>query len=312
MKNASLLIHPDELSYSFIDRTAAQSIPTIALHPPGGKHADGTMADLIDRLQQPEYRKMIDYAYEKGLTVEYEMHAARYLLPASEFEAHPQWFRMNAEGARTPDLNFCASNEEALDYVAERVAETVKKFYRSSHRYFLWLDDAKDSACHCPECAKLSPSDQQLKILNRIVTRLRKDDPEASLAYLAYFKCIQPPEVFKPAPGIFLEYAPYERDFHRPLAEDAQSESLAKLLEIFGTDGAKALDYWYDNSFFSKYKKPPKYLEVDVPVMQADFRFYRSLGIEDISCFACFLGPDYDEQFGPMDLSPFGKAYREE
>jgi len=36
MKNASLLIHPEELSLSWIDRMAQHGIPTLALHPEGG------------------------------------------------------------------------------------------------------------------------------------------------------------------------------------------------------------------------------------------------------------------------------------
>ena len=51
MKNASLLIHPDELSYRWIDRMTASKIPTLAFHPPGGKNADETMADLLNRAE---------------------------------------------------------------------------------------------------------------------------------------------------------------------------------------------------------------------------------------------------------------------
>ncbi len=83
-----------------------------------------------------------------------------YLLPADEFETHPEWFRMTEEGERTPDFNLCASNEEALDYFAEQAAALAKKLYRNSDRYFLWLDDVKNSSCHCPQCQKLTPSDQ--------------------------------------------------------------------------------------------------------------------------------------------------------
>ena len=309
MKNASLLIHPDELSYRWIDRMVASKIPTLAFHPPGGKNADETMADLLNRLEDPEYRKMLDYGAEKGLKFEYEMHAARYLLPASEFENHPEWFRVNEEGVRTPDYNCCASSEEALDYIAEKAAEAAKKLYRNTHRYFFWLDDAKDSACHCEKCRNLSPSDQQMMILNRMLARLREDDPEAELAYLAYFKCIEPPKAVQPAEGIFCEYAPYERDFHKPLREDPQQEPLRNLIACFGPENIKVLDYWYDNSLFSKYKKPPTAFAVDRPVLEADFAFYRSLGIEEIGCFACFLGPDYEELHGDVDVTPFGTLW---
>ena len=309
MKNASLLIHPDELSSRWIQRMAENHIPTLALHPVGGKAAADSLADLMVKMEDPAYRALLDEAHDKGLRIEYEMHAARFLLPAKEFEAHPDWFRMNREGERVTDFNFCASNEEVLDYVAERAAETVKKLYRSTDRYFLWLDDAKDTACHCPACRQLSPSDQQLKILNHVVKRLRRENPNATLAYLAYFACIECPTVIAPEEGIFLEYAPFERDFHAPLSGHSQSEPLERLLAYFGTDTAKALDYWYDNSLFSRWKKPPKPFTLEEEVMRTDFAYYRSLGFEDIGCFACYLGADYEELHGDVDVSPFADAF---
>ena len=311
MKNASLLIHPEELSRKWIDRMAKHGIPTLGLHPVGGKTADESLRRLVDeQVNDPAFRELLDYAHEKGLKIEYEIHAARYLLPASEFEKHPDWFRMTEDGERTPDFNLCASNEEALDYFAEQAAALAKKLYRSSDRYFLWLDDVKNSSCHCPQCQKLTPSDQQQIILNRMVQRMRKDNPNATLAYLAYVDRIDPPTSVKPAEGIFLEYAPIERNFHAPLDGSTQSKPLEALLSLFDVKSAKVLDYWYDNSLFSKWTKPPKPFAVDEPVLEADFAFYRSLGFEDIGCFACYLGEDYEELHGDVDISAFGRVYR--
>lgn len=312
MKNASLLIHPDELSRKWIDRLVEHRIPTLGIHPVGGHEAHRYVATLLEQLETPETRSLLDYAHEKGLRIEYEIHAARYLLPAELFDAHPDWFRMDEDGKRIPDLNFCACNEAALDYVAERAAEFVKKLYRSTDRYFLWLDDDKKAKCHCPDCAKLSHSDYQLKILNRIVKRLRADNPNASVPYLAYQACIDAPSTIKAEDGIFLEYAPINRDFHKPMCESAESEPLERLLAYFGANTAKVLDYWYDNSLFSKWKKPPVAFEVDADVLEADFAYYRGLGFEDIGCFACYLGKDYEELHGKVDIAPFATAYHKQ
>lgn len=312
MKNASLLIHPEELSKKWIDRLVEHRIPTLGLHPVGGHRAHLYVQELLQRLETPAFRALLDDAHEKGLRIEYELHAARFLLPADLFEEHPTYFRMDRDGNRTPDLNLCASSEEALDFVSEQAAALVKKLYRSTNRYFLWLDDSKDARCHCPACSKLSASDYQLKILNRIVRRLRRDDPNAQVPYLAYLACIDAPTTVQPEEGIFLEYAPIKRDFHKPLEGNAQSEPLRRLLDCFGTKDAKALDYWYDNSLFSKWKKPPVPFSPDVPVINADFAYYRSLGIEDIGCFACYLGEDYEALHGEVDVTPFANAYHHE
>ena len=309
MKNASLLIHPEELSYDWIDRMVKHRIPTLALHPVGGLKTDETLASLLEDFEKPEFRKMIDYAIDQGLKIEYEMHAARYLLPTTEFDAHPEWFRMNREGERVTDFNLCVSNEEAMDYFVKRARALAKKLYRNTNRYFFWMDDHQDSACHCPRCQKLSPSDQQMLVMNRVLEGLREDDPKAQLVYLAYHACIEAPTQIKPNEGIFLEYAPISRDFHRPVCESAQSEPLEKLLEVFGKKDAKVLDYWYDNSLFSKWKKPPQPFEVDEEVLEADFAYYRGLGFEDIGCFACYLGKDYEELYGVPSIEAFERVY---
>ena len=309
MKNASMLIHPEELSLKWVDRLVKYRIPTLALHPVGGREADKSLERMLKLSEDKNFTSIIDYACEKGLKIEYEMHAVRYLLPADEFETHPDWFRVDKDGKRTPDFNFCASNEEALDFICERAVGLVKKLYRSTSSYFLWLDDSKDSRCHCAECSKLTPSDQQLKILNRIAVRLKSDDPLASLAYLAYFDCMEPPQIIKPEKNIFLEYAPIERNMHRPLLHGSDDRALKKLLGVFGKDTAKILEYWYDNSLFSGWKKPPERFSPDKAVIFSDFEFYRSFGIEDIGSFACYLGEDYEKIYGEADFSPFADAY---
>ena len=315
INTSSLLVHPEEFSRKWIDRCVKLQIPTIALHPVGGYRSPLTMKAMLDLLETPEYRQMIDEAVEKGLQIEYEMHAARYFLPASEFEQHPEWFRMNEDGERTPKINCCASNKEALDFIAKRAAETVKKLYRSSHRYFFWLDDAPDAACHCPECAKYSASDQQLIIMNRMLEEIKKVDPEAELAYLAYYSTLTPPEKIAPSEGLFLEYAPIDRDHHIPLScaenekNKSQNQYIKELVQFFGQNNAKVLDYWLDNSLFSNWTKPPKAFTPDENVIHADFDYYSDLGFRDISCFACYLGEDYEAIHGEPDIKPFADAF---
>ena len=314
-QTASLLIHPEELDQKWIKRCVDLKIPTLALHPVGGYRAPLTMKAMLDRLETEEFRALIDNACENGLTIEYEMHAMRYFLPKTEFEHHPEWFRVDENGERNADLNCCASSEEALDFIAKRAAEAAKKLYRSSHRYFFWADDAHDAFCHCEKCRELSSSDQQLIIMNRILEELQKEDPEATLAYLAYYGTLTPPQKVKPHKGIFLEYAPIDRDFHKPLADATgeknaeQNKHLKALLDTFGKEDAKVLDYWLDNSLFSNWTKPPKAFTPDEAVIFADFDYYRSLGFSDISTFACYLGADYIELHGEPDITPFAKAF---
>lgn len=311
MVKSSLLIHPEELSKKWIDKLADAGVETLALHPVGGWRAYLTLAEMLEKLETPEYRALLDYAAQRGLKIEYEMHAGRYLLPAEHFEAHPEWFRMTKEGERKPDRNFCMSNEEALDFVAERAAELAKKLYRSTNRYFFWLDDGEEMFCHCDKCRKLTPSDQQLIAMNRIVRRLKKDNENATLAYLAYHETIASPTCVSVDDGIFLEYAPIKRSPDKPVSVCDEAVHLPMLVSTFGKAGAKVLDYWYDNSLYSNWTKPPKKFTLRREIMKEDFGFYKSLGFNDMSSFACYLGADYDELFGDADVSDFGALANE-
>ncbi len=307
----SVLIHPDELDSTWIAETVRLGIPCIGLHPVGGDSAHASLAELLERLKTPEFRAILDEAAEHGIAIEYEMHAARYLLPADMFFAHPDWFRQNAEGIRTSDKNCCATNKDALAFMAKRAADTARQLYRSSHRYYFWMDDAVDSACHCPACCAYTPSEQQMLVMNALLSGIKTVDPEASLAFLAYADCKLPPENVKPDAGIFLEYAPMDRDFHIAMSDPASEKNTlqctypAALFACFGKENAKVLEYWLDNSMFSGWKKPPKAFVPNAAVIAADAVYYRERGFTDISTFACYLGADYRALHGMPDITPF-------
>lgn len=305
----SLLIHPDELTPKWIDRMASLGVDTLALHPVGGNQAHLTLTDLLERAKTREYRDLIDLARSKGLKIEYEVHAGSWLLPREAFEAHPEWQRVDKDGNPNPKGNFCISQPDAVEYVCDRAEALIKGLYGSENTYYFWLDDGKDLRCHCEKCRGLSASDQQLSVMNAILRRIQKTDPEAKLAYLGYYACMEVPEKIKPEKGIFLEYAPIDRKFDRPVS--AQLEDSAKtlhdLLAFFGKKDAKVLEYWYDNSLFSKWKKPPKQFVPTNELIREDVAYYHSLGFDYIASFACYLGPDYEELFGEPDISAFGE-----
>lgn len=302
--SSSILIHPEELTKKWIDRAKSKRYDTLALHPRGGKRAHETLSEMLEMLKTPEYRALLDYAAEVGLNIEYEFHAVGFLLPKELFGEHPEYFRMNSEGVRTPDLNLCFSNPEAVAIVKRRAAWLAKQLYRSTKRFYFWADDAKESTCFCPECRKLSAPDKNLFLMNEMLDAIREEIPDASLACLAYQDTIGVPETVKPREGIFLEYAPIDRDMHVPTGEQNSEANgdVRKLLAFFGRKGSKVLEYWIDNSLLSKWQKPPQRYTPDRAVINADVAFYKSVGFEIISSFACFLGEDYEALYGEPDV----------
>ena len=308
----SLIIHPEELSRAWIDRAANAGISVLGIHPKGGRRAPVYVREMMEMIKTREFRELIDYAHARGLAVEYELHAASYLLPRELFTEEREFFRMNEQGERTPDLNFCVSDEKAMRVFAENAVKLAGELYGSSKNFYFWLDDVKDSACCCEKCRELSPSDQQLLAVNAMLREIKKCVPGAHMAYLAYADSMAPPEKVKAEEGVFLEYAPMEKykEGAEALAEKEEA-MLLPLIRFFGQKDAKVLEYWYDNSMFSGWEKPPKRFEPNVAQMARDVHFYREKGFEYISSFACFLGEDYEKLYGEADISPFAECVKE-
>lgn len=304
----SLLIHPQELGDAWIRRAKAAGADILALHPVGGKHAAESLEDLLRRLETEEFRALVDRARHAGLEIEYELHAASWMLDRGLFPTHPEYFRMNEAGERTPDANLCPSDEGAMALVADRAAELSAKLYRSSHRFYFWLDDCRARRCFCPRCRSLSASDQQTLFVNRVAQGVRRVFPDATVAYLAYFDCIEPPETVAPAPGVFLEYAPFEeamgRRDHRPPKVD-EAAQLPGLFKRFGRAGARVLGYWLDNSLYSDWSGTPARFCADTDAFLRDAERYREMGFSELATFACYLGDDYAGRYGEPELTGF-------
>lgn len=311
---STLLIHPEELSHKWTDRMANAGITALGIHPWGGRQAVSSLAELVELCKTPDFRAEIDYAHARGLRVEYELHAAGYLLPRALLDTHPDYFRMNADSVRVGDWNFCVSNKDALALFAERAADLAVSLYGSTHDFYFWMDDHKDSHCHCPACRALSPSDQQMIALNAALNAIRTRIPDARMAYLAYYDSIVPPKAVAPDDGFFLEYAPFEKYTNKtddaPACIARELAMIGPLMECFGKKDAKVLEYWYDNSLYSQWKKPPVAFTLDRAAMEQDIALYRSMGFETVASFACFLGADYEALHGEVDITPFAECVK--
>jgi len=306
-----MIIHPDELSVKWVDRLADGGVEVLGIHPCGGQFSFKYIKEMLALIKTAEYRRLIDYAKARGLEIEYELHGACWLLPRELFDTHPEYFRENEKGERTGDYNFCVSNEEALELAANRAAELALLLYGSNNNFYFWMDDGHGIHCHCEKCRRLSPSDQQLLALNAFIRAIRREIPEAKLSYLAYMDSIGVPERVSPEEGIFLEYAPFEK--YTAKGEDApdlikrEKEMILPLMRFFGGE-KKLLEYWFDNSMFSNWQKPPRPFKLNREGMKADLKEYKKDGFDYVSTFACFLGEDYETLYGEVDITPFAKG----
>ncbi len=310
------IIHPEELNEAWLERMKQANLNVLGLHPVGGAHADDSLKAMIEDEFLPEKQALYAQARAMGLEIEYEMHVLSYLLPRRLFERHPDWFRMNEQGERVNDFNFCVSNPQALEYVARRAQLLAQIFRPTTDRYYFWLDDVAGYKCHCPKCRALSASDQQLIAVNAMQRSIRQINPKSKLAYIAYMDALKTPTAVKPEPGVFLEYAPIRRDSNRPLNDPecpqnmAEAEPIAALLDFFGRKDSQVLEYWVDNSRFSNWTKPPQYMPLNEAVMEQDVAFYKQLGFESLTSFACYLGDDYTALHGEPPIRRYGEILR--
>ena len=298
-----ILIHPDELSRSWIERAKRNRIERVSLHPRGGIAAKESLEEMLDMLKREDYRALIDELIAEGIEVGYEFHAASYLLPRELFAEHPEYFRMDESGERTPESNFCFSNPEARHIVAERAAELADALYRSPDDFYFWLDDSRKGSCKCAECKKRSFADHQIGIMKMMADEIRKRRPSAKMCYLAYFEALALPTEESACDSVFLEYAPFDRYMGDLTLDGENMKTLRSLLDFFGKEDSKLLEYWFDNSMFSRWKKPPKPFAPDNDKIHREIELYRSLGFSCISSFACFLGEDYVALHGEPDLT---------
>ena len=313
MEQGIIMLH-NELHDKWLDWLKGSKLTVAAIHPVGGAESVRSLGELIAYVNSETGKNYLDRLRALGLKVEFEYHAMSWLLPREEFHSHPDWFRMDGQGERTPDVNLCPSNSEALSYIEDRAELLAHALPTDTGKYYIWQDDVEGKGCCCPKCKKLSISDQILLMMHAVLKGLRRTDPVARLSYLAYFDTLEVPHI-RPEDGIFLEFAPFKRNLSLPLNHPAspdnlsQSKTLLPLLAHFGKRDSCALEYWIDNSLQSDFKRPPKELILHQDVILQDIAFYKSLGFEKITSFAGYLDDEYCRLYGEPPVRRYANIF---
>ena len=254
-----------------------------------------TPEQVVRFIHSEKGEKFLADCKKYGIQVEHQLHAMGELLPRELFNEDSTMFRMNEAGRRVNDYNLCAHSQKALDKVAEKALYYAKLLPSTNHLYYYWIDDGQPM-CYCPECSKYAPSEQALIIENRIIKELRKSDPEAKLAHLAYLNTMSAPRRVKPEDGIFLQFAPIHRTWDKPV-DEAHLQELKENLTVFPAETAEVLEYWLDVSRFSLWKKPAIKLPWNREVFESDIDIYGRLGIRNITSFAVYIDDQYIDTY---------------
>lgn len=302
------MLSPNDLSWGkWIERVQEADLNYVGLHASFGQ--------LLSFLQSQKGASVLAAAARADIEVGFELHILSVLLPRELWEGSPRFFRMDKEGNRTADANFCVSNPTALAIVQENAgqcAETLRQFW-DIDRYYFWPDDNRPW-CHCPSCRELSPSDQCLVYTNALWEALRRGQPEAKVAYLAYTTTLDVPSRVRHGEGVFLQYAPIYRSYEYPLDDPEceenryHTEALQALCAFFGAADAQVLEYWLDVSRFSNWRRPVVPLHFSQEILERDVALYAGLGLRRLSTFAVWIDEQYIKAFGEPPLESYGEA----
>lgn len=308
----SVILVPQDLTAPWIPALSEAGLNTLLLH---AVRLPDDITQLIMHRHSDPGRALLAACAEGGIAVEYQLHTASWLLPRALFGRHPEWFRADRHGRRTPDANFCVSSDAAWEYIEPRILELASNLPSGTGRHLWFPDDVTSGACHCERCAALTESDQALLYANRLATALRSTDPAARCSYLAYHSTLAPPERVEPAAGVTLEFAPIGRCYRHAL-DDAdcainrrQLHLLRDAVAFFGAP-FWVTEYWLDVSLHSGYRRPGVALQVSEEVIARDVACYRKLGCEGIATYAVYADGDYWTCPGPPPLAAYGRALR--
>jgi uncharacterized protein DUF4838 len=294
---------------------AEANLNTLILH---AVHLPQDITNLINYRNSDAGRALYQACHARGIEIEYQMHTASWLVPRSYFGKTPEMFRMDIRGQRTCDHNFCLSSDAAWDLFTTRARKLAAALPSGTGRFFFFGDDVpKSSACHCPQCARFSASDQGLIYARRMVAAIRKDQPEARVSMLAYGDSLSTPETGHLDDGLFLEYAPIGRCYRHALDDPecainrSHVAALKSLLAFSGHLPFHVTEYWLDASLFSKWRRPAVKIPVSMDIVRRDVAFYHQLGAESIATYAVMCDGEYWDRFGAPPVVEYGAALRD-
>ena len=152
--------------------------------------------------------------------------------------------------------------------------------------------------------------------MKAVLRGLKRYDASAKLGFLSYQDALTVPNI-APDKDMFLEFAPIDRNHFVAMeaADDKNKKNrdvLEKMLKIFSAESAQILEYFLDVSLFCQWKREnagPLHLSKER--LDKDIRYYKSLGIENITTFTGFMDKEWREKFGVKDIEIYGRTINE-
>ena len=203
-------------------------------------------------------------------------HTFRKLIPAEQFEAHPEYFSQrkgNGKSKRTQE-QLCVTNTDGKRIAIERALRAFAK--PKFELLSISQNDGRFNYCRCQSCQtsieKYGVSGTYLNFVNDIAREIEKEYPGKMVSTLAYYHTFEPPTV-RPRGNVLIELCTNDH-WPRRYEPVRNNQDFVKVL-----NGWQALDarvhIWDYPAIYSHYLLP--FPTIDV--FTDNLRFYHESGV---------------------------------
>ena len=183
------------------------------------------MSDMID--EEMKIRGIIHHRVGHGWTGEVLGYSSKYgwesglILPEDKKHLVAE---LNGKRELFNTAPILTSLDFANPKVAEKMVEIIVNYAkeRKDVDYLhVWLSDARNNICECEECQKELPSDQYIKILNKLDEKLTEEGLSTKICFLLYHELLFAPqsEKIKNPSRFTMMFAPITRTFEKSYAD---------------------------------------------------------------------------------------------
>ena len=219
-------------------------------------------------------------------------HSLRYYLPADSKEpcfpwirklggldlktAHPEYFTLDAKGARVFNHQYCLSNPGLRDLLSSRILENMR---RNPERtvFDVSAGDTPGEFCQCEGCKTLTakygtPAGPLVDFMLEFCPRAEKEHPGKLVMCLAYRKkqTQPPPKGIDRMPGNFMpDFAPIDDNFAKDWKDPSNAQSYEDL-KGWGRLCKNVMVWYYTNPYGGELTPPLGNVErgvVDIKLM---------------------------------------------
>ena len=158
------------------------------------------------------------------------------------FATHPEYFSMDQQGKRVPDIQLCYSNPELRRLLDEKYDKIIREEYQGGGAYLRCdLNDnpgfSGKTLCYCPGCMKLvekyqSAAGPYWDYALALCARLGKTHPGIRLVNITYLTTEKYPEPVKRMPDNFvLCFCPLNKNYLKPYDHVTNRQLYQRLAE---------------------------------------------------------------------------------